>query len=159
MEFDFKNPQVASLAQYWVDLQSDSGAPLWRAFDIADLPVAVWPRLMVIDVIDEPCRFRARLIGAYIIDAFGRDSTGRRFVNEEIPGIEGTDYLASLHEVADLKTPHYRFRRARFQMRDEYEFAEVLSLPFLDENGAVSMIVTGVDYVGFRERFMVRARD
>ena len=50
--------------------------PRKRDNDPTDMPARILPNLQLVDVIDGGARFRFRLVGTAVADAYGRDFTG-----------------------------------------------------------------------------------
>ncbi len=71
------HPMVRALYRYWRSIHLDDGRlPGRPAFEPLVVP-ALLPHLVLIDVVDRPPRFRYRLIGTRMVDALGRELTGR----------------------------------------------------------------------------------
>ena len=71
------HPRVRQLFDYWQSLRAARGAlPGRAAFDPLAIP-SLLPHLTLIDVVGRPPRYRYRLIGTRMVDAFNGDFTGR----------------------------------------------------------------------------------
>ena len=71
------HPRVRQLYEYWLSLHPASGRlPGRAAFEPLAIP-ALLPHLTLIDVVGHPPRFRYRLIGTRMVDAFNGDFTGQ----------------------------------------------------------------------------------
>lgn len=71
------HPKVHGLFEYWHSIRPDSASLPGRAhFEPLAIP-ALLPRLILLDVVGRPARFRYRLIGTRMVDALADDFTGR----------------------------------------------------------------------------------
>tara|TARA_R110002167_G_scaffold244516_5_gene450021 strand:- start:232 stop:720 length:489 start_codon:yes stop_codon:yes gene_type:complete len=72
------SPLLLNGLEIWRQARGMAAMPARRDFDPVRLPLELLPHILLVDVeyLPEP-RFRWRLIGTYITDMIGRDSTGR----------------------------------------------------------------------------------
>ena len=68
---------------YWAALCKDRLLPARADIDPLEVPSGYLPNLMLIDVLQDPRRYRYRLVGTNIVGATGADRTGRFF--DEVP--------------------------------------------------------------------------
>lgn len=74
---DFRDdPQLAALLDYWERKRGARAMPRRTDIDPLDMPTRLLPFLELIEL-GEGGRLRYRLIGTAIVDAMGRDATGR----------------------------------------------------------------------------------
>jgi len=66
---------------FYVSLRGDRAMPSRKDLDPLHIPPEFLPNLMLIDVLQEPRRYRYRLIGTHVVTASGEDRTGRTFEN------------------------------------------------------------------------------
>ncbi|MDF1791828.1 MAG: PAS domain-containing protein [Thalassobaculaceae bacterium] len=101
-------------------------------------------RVVLIDVERAPFRLKWRLIGAYITEVVGRDSTGRYL--DEVHLSEHYDLL-SLHfqRVIDERIPLRMYGKLVYADKPQL-LAESIDMPLQDDDGVVTMILRGLDF-------------
>jgi hypothetical protein len=70
------DPLLGALVAYWESKRGNRPMPRRRDIDPLEMPVRLLPFVQLIEV-GEGGRLRFRLIGTAIVDAMGRDATGR----------------------------------------------------------------------------------
>jgi CheY-like chemotaxis protein len=134
-----RNATLRRLYRYWLDKRGERPWPDRRAIDPAELK-EILPNLAIIEIVgaaNEP-RFRYRLVGTAIVDAYGVDLTGR-FVDEMKPGAHRDFLLGLLREVA--ATGRGIYAASAFRLADTGLSAERLFLPLSLGNGRVRQII------------------
>jgi hypothetical protein len=75
------DPDLARVRDYWESLKrGDAKMPFWDDFKTSSLPDLA-DRLMLVDVVDRPVRFRCNFLGQQLTDRYGGVITGK-FVDE-----------------------------------------------------------------------------
>jgi hypothetical protein len=72
-------PDLIELYRYWDRLRGDRRMPSRSEIDPTEAPRGILPRLMLVDVLGTPRRYRFRLMGTWVTEASGGDLTGRYF--------------------------------------------------------------------------------
>ncbi len=129
------------LRDHWLTLAPESRLPEWSSFDPAPVK-AILPHLIVVDVGDGGGRFRFRVIGTFVTQLAGRDSTGR-WLDRDLYG-DRLEYMTwhyrrcaeSAEPLAILGTIHF--------VDKDWVTAEHLFLPFGD-GGRVDKVLCGLD--------------
>lgn len=98
------------------------------------------PYIFLLDVLHEPVRFRARMLGASVKDFIGRDSTGV-MLDEKLYGEETEDALSILKLVVDTKGPIGIWGPETLR-ETEWEEKEAIILP-LGTDGRVDILLGG----------------
>lgn len=80
------DPNLAALLRYWELKRGTRAMPRRRDIDPLDMPPALLPHLELVELAQG--RLRYRLIGTAIVDAMGRDATGR-FLDQVLEGRHG----------------------------------------------------------------------
>jgi hypothetical protein len=138
LDVNLEHPKLVDLLAYWQAKRGGRGMPTRADIDPLELP-GLLGNLFLLDVVGLPARYRYRLIGTKIVDAVGRDSTGR-FVDEIYPG--GGDALVRLyHYVAAQRRPVRNHGTVQWVGRDFSRY-ETLVLPLGDDR--VSMLLGGM---------------
>lgn len=75
------DPDLARVRAYWESLRrGDANMPFWDDFNASSLP-DLSDRLMLIDVVDKPLRFRINFLGQQLAERYG-DVLAGKFVDE-----------------------------------------------------------------------------
>jgi hypothetical protein len=75
------DPDLARVHNYWESLKrGDANMPFWDDFKTSSLPELA-DRLMLVDVVDMPVRFRLNFLGQQLTDRYGSVIAGK-FVDE-----------------------------------------------------------------------------
>jgi hypothetical protein len=134
----FLDPRLAYLFDYWRRKRGDR--PAASRTDL--MPSEIKPFLPIMNLLDvhrEPLEFRHRLVGTEIVEAVGRDVTGRT-VSPQLYGDDYEKILEGLRTVADDIRPFRRLRRPTWFSRDWLSL-EAIELPLIDSSGEVNMIL------------------
>src|SRR5262245_36959386 len=75
------DPDLTRFYDLWVSLRGDRPMPSRKDLDPLHIPSEFLPNLMLIDVLNEPRRYRYRLVGTHVVSASGEDRTGQTFEN------------------------------------------------------------------------------
>jgi hypothetical protein len=75
---------LAAFVDYWNAKRGDREMPGRQHIDPGEIPQLL-PHLTLIDVVDGGARFRYRLMGTVIVDAFARNNTGRHVDEIDAP--------------------------------------------------------------------------
>lgn len=132
--------RLTRLLAYWSAKRGDRPAPGRGDLDPLDIPDLL-PIISLIDVLRDPLRFRYRLVGTAVVEAFGRDGTGR-FVDDSLYGADAPAVFASFERIATEARPFRRRSRLHYT-GSGWLVLEAIELPLVDEAGAVTMILGG----------------
>lgn len=150
---DGRDRRLADLYSWWSAKRASRLAPREADCDLAEIP-ALRPIAHLIDVIEEPLRFRHRWLGSEVVHWMRRDATGR-LIDAALYGDAAEEIHASLAIVAREVRP-YR-RRARTIQRDGDGVAvESIEMPLVDDAGMVTAILRGASFFVDRERAVRR---
>jgi hypothetical protein len=143
MAFDYRSdPVLARVLAYWCERRRGRSMPARRDIDPADL-APLLPHLQLIDVLAGD-RFRYRLVGTELVQAFGRDYTGEH-VDELFRGAR-SDFVASVfRKVRDGRRP--LFLRARYSTVKNLDLlANRLYMPLSEDDHTVNMILGALTF-------------
>jgi hypothetical protein len=73
------DPDLVRFYDYWLALRGSRSMPSRRDIDPLQIPTGYLPDIMLIEVSQEPRRYRYRLVGTHVVTASGEDRTGRSF--------------------------------------------------------------------------------
>src|SRR5690554_3365768 len=137
-EHGFLDPRLAYLFDYWRKKRGDR--PAASRTDL--MPSEIKPFLPIMNLVDvqrDPLQFRHRLVGTEIVEAVGRDVTGR-LISPQLYGDDYEEILEGLRIVAEEIRPFHRLKRPRWVSRDWLSL-ESIELPLIDSSGEVNMIL------------------
>lgn len=138
----FWHPKVRRLFEYWRSIHPAPGVLPGRAvFDPLAIP-SLLPRLILIDVVGRPPRFRYRLIGTRMVDALDGDFTGRWLDEAHAKPGGGTPVFPSYVQVATGGRPDWRRGAPHFTgYIDRCTELERVFLPLAADGKIVDMIL------------------
>lgn len=137
----FLDPRLGFLFDYWRQKRGDR--PAASRTDLMPSEIKSFlPIMNLIDVQQEPLRFRHRLVGTEIVEAVGRDVTGRT-VSPDLYGADYDEVFDGLRVVVEGIRPYRRLKRPTWFSRDWLSL-ESLELPLIDSAGEVNMILRAV---------------
>lgn len=134
------DPRLHRLLAYWSSRRGSRPAPRRADIDPLDIPDLL-PILNLLDVLHDPLRFRHRLVGTDVVQALGRDSTGR-FVGEGLYGPAAQEVFDTLARLVEEVRPFRRHARLSWNGQ-EWLILEALELPLVGNDGRVDMILRG----------------
>jgi hypothetical protein len=111
MTYDYRgDPMLGPILEYWARKRGDRPMPSKRDIDATELPPKLLPNLQIIDVIDEGARFRYRLIGTAVVEAYGSDYT-EKFADELFPD-DRLGFIQNIYRtVCNSKSPLFTQNR------------------------------------------------
>ena len=131
---------LIELWKYWNGKRGGRLMPARADLDPSEIP-HILPYIYLLDVLHEPVRFRARLLGTSVRDFIGRDSTGV-MLDEKLYGDETEDALAILRLVVDTKAPVGIWGPETLR-ETEWEEKEAMILPLSNDGQRVDMLLGG----------------
>ncbi|HZL59025.1 MAG TPA: PAS domain-containing protein [Stellaceae bacterium] len=139
--------RLKSLYNYWLDKRGTRPMPARADIDPLQLPPAVWPCTMILEVVhaDGTIRFRYRRVGEVFWRATGREPTGK-FLDESVPDIAGyRQYVVGLYlEMVEKRRPLYTENFFIVSGKTLPMQVKRVSLPLSSDGGAtVDMVLAG----------------
>ena len=133
------NPKLAEFFDYWLSIKPAEGLPGRQHFDPLAV-VALMPDLWMLGVDEASGRYHYRLVGTRVVEAMGRDVTGRWYdeVHPDAAAHPMAEYLR-----ARILAGEVTWRRGRpwLQVDPEiYEIEQVL-LPLARDGRTVDMLL------------------
>ncbi len=140
MEEWFGDSRLFRLYEYWHSKKA-GGQTVRRAdIDLAEI-MTLLPILHILEISGEPARFRHRFVGTEIVEALGRDVTGRD-VDADLYGEAVQEIAASLARVAQDPRPYRRIAHLTWHEYDWLEM-EAVELPLVGDDGSVNTLLCG----------------
>jgi hypothetical protein len=134
------DPRLRRLFAYWLETRGDRSFPAKAKIDPVEFPY-ILGYVTLVDVEQEPRRYRFRLDGSILVELSGMDYTGRYL--DELPGAEYVAFIKETYDrVVDSGKP-YRYRKNG--LFDQQQFSEeTIILPIGDHPPNVEMLVVAV---------------
>jgi hypothetical protein len=131
-------PEQRQLFDYWLERSRDRQMPDRNDIRPSDFP-RLLPHVSLIDVLDEPKRFRVRLAGTRLRDIYDRETTG--LYVEDFEWGDKRDYWIAAYErlINDGKPSQGIVRGPRIYKEHLVQYW--LRLPLARGNGRVQMIL------------------
>lgn len=137
-EIPFKDAdrRLHAVLEYWSAKRAGQPMPSRRQIDPLELGPAILPHLMLVDVEPGP-RFRYRLFGTAVTQAFGSDPTGQ-YIDEIMVG-RYRDFLLGLYgDLITMKKPVYS-TSIYGRRTDTKMWTQRLMLPLSSDGDTVDM--------------------
>lgn len=83
--FDFLSPILEQALAFWHEMKGEARLPR-RADLVPEKIVALWPYILMVDVIDGGADYFVRLFGQSLVDAYG-EQTGRKLSEATAPAL------------------------------------------------------------------------
>jgi hypothetical protein len=139
----FRDERLSKIYEYWRSKRQGRPAPARSDIVFAEI-AHLLPVIQIIEVQQEPMRFRHRFVGTEIVESMGRDVTGR-YVDQTLYGTATDEIVASLETVVREARPYRREALLTWYDRD-WLVIETVELPLLDDSGEIGAIRGGVDF-------------
>lgn len=140
------HPSLRQIHDYWLKIRPGNAAlPGRQHLDPTAVPDLL-PHFLLIDVTKEPHRFRYRLMGTSVANAFGRDLTGM-WLDEAFPDFRGSALEKQMTAVARNAEPSYHKGPLLPSVEKDFLWIERLMLPLARDGSTVDMLM-GVSLFG-----------
>jgi hypothetical protein len=135
------DPPFRTVFDYWQRKAPPGRLPGRQHIDPTELPKALLPWILLIEVVTEgrQRRFRYRLVGTQVSALFGGDITGR-FMDEVVAPRWQAEIFAALNFVCEERQAHYLMSRISIRERD-FMAVKRLALPLASDGDTVDMIM------------------
>ena len=134
------HPKLALLYDYWDSIRCGKAMPTRRDLDPIDIS-GLLPHIVLVDVEDDPLRFRYRLYGTAVAAARGRDLTGHYLDEPDVSRITGLTYPSNVKIVESRRPQLVNAPYPADSGNGGYFYR--LGLPFSDDEVRVTMIMAG----------------
>jgi hypothetical protein len=137
---ELRDPDLIAFYEYWLTLCAGRRMPRREDIDPLSIPSGYLADLMLVEVLEEPRRYRYRLIGTHVVEASGEDRTGRYF--DEVPFIKRNPVIASQYDAVVARgKPLYSLEPfTNLRTGTAYEVDRLL-LPLSSDGERVDMII------------------
>jgi hypothetical protein len=139
-EIPFKDAdqRLHAVLAYWSGKRGAQPMPSRRQIDPLELGPAILPHLMLVDVEPGP-RFRYRLFGTAVSEAFGTDPTGQ-YIDAVMVGTYKAFLLGLYSDLLTMKKPVYSTSIYGTQLRTKM-WTQRLMLPLSSDGDTVDMVL------------------
>jgi hypothetical protein len=152
-------PEFATLHDYWRGKCRDGRLPARRDIDPLDLPRAMLPNILLLDVerATGALRFRVRLAGTGFLDLYGREVTGRYF-DELAPAAPMAPLLDALRAIVATREPRFLASPLTAPNRN-FGWIKRFALPLAEDGETVDMVLAWFRAIATRERAIASAAE
>lgn len=138
---DLPNSLLRDVYAYWRDMKGDRLMPSRSDLNPADI-VKLLPGLLLIDVEQEPRRYKCRLMGTETVAVINADHTGRYL--DELPRADL--YLKEKYDwLVREKRPYFYTGNAKWVNKSYIEYSTIV-LPLSSDGKTVDIVMVGVKY-------------
>lgn len=139
----FDDEEAVNLFTYWLSCSKDGALPLWKDFNLVDMPTVV-PNIALLEVVGDPPTFVTIMTGTTVVREIGQDNT-----SAELHELEGAADVSARLEMAVKTGQGYLLSNAPVSWAShDYKKHAALMLPLANAEGRVSHIVGWVgDFV------------
>lgn len=141
----FDQPNYQAAYEYWLRLRGERASPTWAEWDWFQLPTAMIPYFLVVDVSYDPLDFVYRFWGTASVDLHGKD-----FTNLSISAIRSPATARLTRDQYMEVIDHHEAIGSEYTVKaGENGLAYVqtsLRMPFSDDGQRVDQIATYVDW-------------
>lgn len=135
-------PRITALYRYWNSKRGERPLPSRADIDPVEIKPLL-PGLFMIEVLEDPRRFRYRLIGTDLVTFSGRDSTGR-MIDSALYGEAAEGMVSRLNEVVEGRRPMLSLSSAYWLAQQSWNRVALLFLPLAVGDRPVGMILGGM---------------
>jgi hypothetical protein len=141
---DITSELVLQFHQRWQDAGNHGGIPSRRAFPTENLKQWLGS-IQIVDVVGDGEDFRHRLIGTKIVEAVGRDLTGKK-VSECTYEIGTEQMLARYRYTLAQRGCVFRRGRAVWAPDKSWRQFEMITAPLSDDGARIDQLISVMDY-------------
>lgn len=138
--FDFLSGTLDQALSYWREIRGDAACPRRDALQPERI-VALWPHILMVDVIEDGSDYFVRLFGQRLVDTYG-EQTGRKLSEAKVPDLV-RDRSRQLFDFCRAKAlPTYAFWQETARRRGHAVNVEALCLPLSSDGTAVDRMMS-----------------
>jgi hypothetical protein len=111
LAFNFQDdPILGPALAYWIRKRGTAATPRKSDIDPTEIHAKILPKTQIIDVLDDGARFRYRLVGTALVEANGKDYTGK-YPDELLSEDRAAFVLNIYRTVCRIKRPLFTTNR------------------------------------------------
>lgn len=145
MAYNYRDDPILGRAlAYWAGKRGGRSMPRKRDIDPIDIPLKILPNLQIIEVIDGGARFRYRLIGTALVEAYGKDFSG--IIVDELFPDDRLNFVQEIYRsVCASRAPIFS-RNKYHTPRNAELFSMRVYMPLSEDNLAVHHILGAMHF-------------
>lgn len=148
---DIASEIVLVFHELWQSKHRDGRIPARADFSVDEL--GPWMgNIMIVDVLDGGADFHHRLIGTNIVEAVGRDLTGRRVSRCDYT-IGAEAMLARYRAAFAARGPTFRKGRIAWARGRAWIAFESMTAPLAEDGARIDKLITVADYPGLSAQY------
>ncbi len=130
---------IRAIAEYWRSIHPVTGLPGRQHFDPVDVP-RLLPYVRLVDVLDNPPKFKIRLMGTRTVEFYENDFTGFWY-HDAFPNFPGSEAESSMIDTVRFGRPNWCKGAPAFFHAKDYKNAERVVLPLATDGRDVDMLL------------------
>lgn len=130
---------IRHAAEYWLSIHPSEGLPGRQHFDPVDVP-DILPYVRLLDVSEDPPKFKIRLMGTRVVDFYNNDFTGFWY-HEAFPNFAGSQAETAMAVAARTGQPEWHSGPPSFFHTKNYKTVERVTLPLATDGHNVDMLL------------------
>lgn len=138
-----ESPILQHLYDYWRQKRGTRALPARRDLDPVEIP-SILPNVILLDVVSETQRMRARVVGTKVVGWYGSDYTGK-YLDEIDFGDQRDQVLSDYRACLSSAKPQLEFRQFRTDSDILIRMERVI-LPLSDDGETVNMLLSGLSF-------------
>lgn len=138
--FAFLSPRLDQALAYWQKIRGDRPCPRRDALQPEHI-VALWPHIMMVDVIEGGSDYYIRLFGQRLVDTYG-EQTGRRLSQAKVPELIRDRSRQIFEFCRDRAAPSYAYWQETAPRRRHAVNVEALCLPLSSDGTTVDRMMS-----------------
>ena len=138
--FSFLSQALDQALAYWQEIRGDGRVPRRDAM-VPERIVALWPHILMVDVIDNGDDYFFRLVGQRLVDSYG-EQTGRNLSAATIPEVVRERCRQIFRFCLDHAAPAYAYWSESASDRRPLIDVEALCLPLSSDGTALDRMLS-----------------
>lgn len=138
--FEFLSRALDQALAYWQGIRGSAGMPQ-RDDMVPEKIVALWPHILMVDVIDNGNDYYFRLVGQRLVDTYG-EQTGRKLSNAKVPEVVRDRCRQIFGFCLARSAPTYAYWCESTSERQQVIDVEALCLPLSSDGASLDRMIS-----------------
>ncbi len=138
--FAFLSPILTDALAYWQTIKGDAAFPRRDAMAPEEI-VALWPHLLMVDVVDGGADYFIRLFGQNLVNIYG-EQTGRRHSEAKVPEVVRERSRVLFDFCREMASPAYAYWPESPSRRRHFIDVEALCLPLSSDGTTLDRLMS-----------------
>lgn len=150
-------PVMSQFLKIWETARDGRFAPSWKDLNFSSFPIEIIPYMYLIDVLQDPVRFRYRFIGTKVCELEGQDYTNR-FVHDLQPSTLASAANCEFRKFARNPQPVFFMMVANIDAYRRYLYSVYggMRLPLSDDGKTLNQIISLAQFGHENEELLKR---